>query len=82
MTKPKTHRERAQRAYDYVRGTEVLVNPVSTVARLTYPTELVKAAKVFLEATHTPTSYAAALDDLRAALVLYDQHPGEPGKEG
>jgi hypothetical protein len=55
-------------------------------ARLTYPTELVKAAtnascviQDALEGNSMPTQ--EDLSDLCAALALYDP-PAEPGKEG
>lgn len=65
--KPKTHRERAG---------EAAVSNAEKVYRLTFPTELVQAAREFVRKVETGEarsvrSYAA----FKAALSLYEEKP-------
>ena len=80
----KTHRERAEEAArkTWTRAGEPSGMTVEVIARLTFPTELVRAARLvgnLYEAAEfqagRDASESNALRDLRAALALYDQEP-------
>ena len=78
----KTHRERVRGAAWEILGPNL--DPrnraardavVATIARETFPTELVEAAKGMLERHHTQEQWDEAEDRLRSALEAYKETP-------
>lgn len=73
----KTHRERARGAAykTWKRAGEPDGLTVETIARETFPAELVEAAKGMLERHHTQEQWDEAEDRLRSALAAYEETP-------